>query len=157
RVDGRTPFAELISRPTSATATTVAVVPLDARLNDGSQVHLPWAFARGVANGAAALPGVVTHTDGTIERASLEAAGRLDELGELLGAKLVVTGTILSQRGGAALTVRVLERGAEGPRWERDFIYPQTSLASIEDQVVAAVADILGTGKLSESRRLGDA
>jgi Tfp pilus assembly protein PilF len=87
----------------------------------------------------------------------VEAAGRLDEFAERVGAKLVVVGTMLSQRGGAALTVRVLERGADAPRWERDFIYPQTSLASIEDQVVGAVAEILGTGKLGDSRRLADA
>jgi tetratricopeptide (TPR) repeat protein len=74
-----------------------------------------------------------------------------------MGAKLVVSGTILSQRNGATLTIRIGERGVEAPRWERDFLYPQTGLASIEDQVVAAVADILQSGKVSESRRLADA
>ncbi len=48
-----------------------------------------------------------------------------------------------SQRGGASITMRILARGGEMPRWEREFLYPQTSLASIEDQVVAAVAEVL--------------
>lgn len=158
RVDGRTAYTELVSRPIIPRGTTiVAVMPLDARLSDGGQVHLPWAFARGVTTGVAALPGVDAPTEGSIERASLESAGRLDEFAERLGAKLVVYGTMVSQRGGAALTIHITERGAEAPRWERDFIYPLTPLASIEDQVIAAVADILGTGKLAEGRRIGDA
>lgn len=158
RVDGRTPFADLISRPvTPSGIKIVAVMPLDARLSDGSQVHLPWAFARGVSSGIGALPGVNTPTEGSIERASLESAGRLDEFAERLDAKLVVYGTMVSQRGGAALTINIAERGAEAPRWVRDFIYPLTPLASIEDQVTAAVADILGSGKLADGRRIGDA
>ena len=157
RVDGRTAFADVIARPASNNGTVVAVMPLDARLSDGSQVHLPWAFARGVANGVSQLPGVVTPTEGTTERASAEVAGRLDEFAGIMGAKLVVSGTILSQRNGAALTVRIAERGVEAPRWEREFFYPQTGLASIEDQVVAAVAEILQSGKLSEAPRLTDA
>ncbi len=158
RVDGRTPVAEIVNRPSYPNGTTlVAVMPLDARLNDGSQVHLPWAFVRGVATGIATLPGVATPTFGAAERASLDAAGRLDDFGERVGAKLVVSGTMVSQRQGATLAVRITERGAEDARWTRDFIYPQTPLASIEDQVVGAIAEILGTGKVPESRRVADA
>ena len=158
RVDGRSPFAELVGRPSAASGVTVVgVMPLDARLNDGSQVHIPWAFARVVAAGLNELPGVFSPTEGTIERASLETAGRLDDFADVVGAKLVISGTVLSQRDGAALTIRINERGAEAPRWERDFIYPQTTLQSIQDQVVGAVADILSSGRLSESRRISDA
>jgi len=157
RADGRTTFADLIARPASTSTTVVAIIPLDARLSDGSQVHVPWAFSRGVGDGVAQLPGVVAPTQGTTERASAEAAGRLDEFAALTGAKLIVSGTLVSQRGGAAMTVSIAERGVEAPRWEREFLYPQTSLASIEDQVVAAVAEILGTGRLIESRRVIDA
>ena len=158
RVDGRTQFADLIGRSTlsSGATTVVAVLPLDARLSDGSQIHLPWAFARGVAAGLNELPGVSTPTSGTTERASLESAGRLDTFADLVGAKLVISGTILSQRTGAALTVRIGERGADAPRWEREFLYPQTSLASIEDQVIGAVADMLSTGRLTERRQIAD-
>ena len=152
RADGRPAFADLVDRPRS-TATTIAVMPLDARLSDGSQVHLPWALSRGLADGLTRLPGVVAPTEGSVaERASLESAGRLDEFATILGAKLIVSGTMLSQRNGAALTVRINERGTEAPRWERDFIYPQTTLASIEDQIVAAVAEILATGRQVQSR-----
>ena len=157
RVDGRTAFADLLAnRASSASGTIVAVMPVDARLSDDSQVHLPWAFARGVARGITALPGVDVPTEGTTERASLEASGRLDDFASLVGARLVVTATVVSQRGGATLGVRVIERGADAARWEREFIYPQTSLASIEDQVVAAVAEILGVGRQLESRRATD-
>ena len=157
RADGRTPFADLIARPASSGSTVVAIIPLDARLSDGSQVHLPWAFSRGVGDGLAQLPGVVTPTEGSTERASAEAAGRLNEFAVLTGARLVVSGTLVSQRVGAAMTVQITERGVEAPRWEREFLYPQTSLASIEDQVVAAVAEILQSGRVGESRRSIDA
>ena len=155
---GRTSVPDLSVRPASASgASVVAVMPLDARLSDDSQVHLPWAFARGVANGVAALPGTIVPTQGTTERATAEAAGRLDEFIERIGARLVVSGTVVSQRGGATLTVQILERGANAPRWQREFVYPQTTLASIEDQIVAAVAEILGTGKQAETGRIADA
>jgi tetratricopeptide (TPR) repeat protein len=132
-------------------------MPLDARLSEDGQVHLPWAFEKGVANAIAALPSTLVPTQGTTERASAESAGRLDEFIDRIGARLVVFGTVVSQRGGAALTVRILERGADAPRWEREFIYPQSTLASIEDQIVAEVAQILGTGKPLESGRIADA
>jgi tetratricopeptide (TPR) repeat protein len=118
---------------------------------------LPWAFARGVAAELTALPGVDTPAQGTSTRAWVESAGRLDEFADLVGAKLVVSGTIVSQRVGATLSVRITEHGVEAPRWERQFIYPQTSLASIEDQVVGAAAEILGAGKPVEAHRIGDA
>jgi tetratricopeptide (TPR) repeat protein len=120
-------------------------------------VHLPWAVAQGIIRGVAALPGVDAPTKGTSERALLEASGRLEEFANLVGAKFLVTGTVVSQRGGATLAVHIIEHGGEAPRWEREFIYPQTSLISIEDQVVAAVAEILGTGKQPALRRIADA
>ena len=154
RVDGRTPFAELLNRPSPPSGSTVvAIMPVDARLSDASQVHLPRAFAHAVAQGVESLPGVVTPTEGTTVRAALDAAGRLDDFAERLGARLVVSAAILSQRTGAALTVRIIERGAEAPKWEREFSYPQTGLESIGDQVVAAIAEMLQTGKQLEARR----
>ena len=156
RVDARTPFADLIGRPASSAGTVVAVLAPEARLSDGAQVHLPWAIARGIANGLSGVPGIFTPTVGSAERASAEAAGRVNQLAELVGAKFMVTGTMTSQRGGASITMRILARGGEMPRWEREFLYPQTSLASIEDQVVAAVAEVLRAARPNVRRPVSD-
>ena len=142
RALGRAPVIELIERPTP-TGIVVAVLPLEARLSSDNQVHLPWAVAGGISNGLSALPGVAAPTRGSIERASAGAAGRFDEFARLTGARLVVTGVVTSTRGGASVAVRVVEPGGKTPRWEREFDYPRTSLASIEDQVVSAVSEIL--------------
>ena len=144
RTDGRVPLAELGVSPKQAGDIVVAVLPPDARLTDGSQVHIPWALGRGVSRRLSSFVGITAPTSGTIERASAEAAGRTDRLAEMLGAKLVVTSSVFSQRGGAVLIVRILERDAEAPRWERQFSYPQSTLAAIEDQIVAAVVELLG-------------
>jgi Flp pilus assembly protein TadD/TolB-like protein len=152
RAVGRAPVIELIEQPTP-TGIVVAVLPLEARLSSDNQVHLPWAVAGGISNGLSALPGVAAPTRGSIERASAGAAGRFDEFARLTGARLVVTGVVTSTRGGASVSLRVLEPGIKAPRWEREFDYPRTSLASIEDQVVSAVSEILAIKRPVEQSR----
>ena len=142
RADGRVPVAELQRRPVSGTL--VAVLPLEARLTVAAQVHLPWALATGIAQRISELPGVTAPSRGTTERASGNAAGRFDEFAHLLGAKLVVSGAVGSERTGAIISIRIAEPGAEAARWERDYAYPETALASVEYQVASAVAEVLG-------------
>jgi tetratricopeptide (TPR) repeat protein len=60
---------------------------------------------------------------------------------------------ITSQRGGATVAIRIVEPGDEEPRWERDFSYPETALIAIEEQVVSAVAQILGVKRPVEPSR----
>lgn len=142
RADVRGTAAELQARPGSGTL--VAVLPFEARLTVASQVHLPWALAEGISERIGELPGVTAPSRGTTERASANAAGRFGEFAELLRAKLVVTGSIGTNRTGASVGIRVFEPGADTPRWERNFGYPDTPLASIEQQVASAVAEMLG-------------
>ena len=131
-------------------APMVAILPLEARLSDVSQVHLPTAIAEGVSRRLAPLPGVVVPTQWSTERAWADAGGRIDRLDTLLGSRLIVTGTITSQRTGAAVSVRIFENEQEAPKWEREFLYPQTSLRVMQDEIANAVLRALGSNaKLS--------
>jgi len=146
RVDGRVTVAELAQRRLGSGA-FVAVLPVESRLTAGSQIHLPWALAVGISERVAELPGVTAPSRGSTERAAADAAGRFSEFAEILGADLVVAGHVGTDRTGAVVGVRISEPGAEAPRWEREFVYPGTSLASIEHQVAVAVAEILGVAR----------
>jgi tetratricopeptide (TPR) repeat protein len=152
RADGRVTVTDLAQRRVP-NGTYVAVLPLESRLTTGSQIHLPWALTTGIAERVGELPGVTTPSRGTTERASADAAGRFAEFAQILGAKVIVAGFIGSDRTGATIAIRISEPGAEVPRWEREFAYPTTSLASLENQVATAVAEILGIPRPAEAPR----
>ena len=122
----------------------VVVLPLEARLSDGSQVHLASSVSAGVVERLDPLPGVSVPTAWSTERAWAEAGGRVDRLAGLLGARFVITGLVQSQRTGASIAVRLVETGKTVPAWEREFLYPQTSLRVVQDEVASAVMNALG-------------
>jgi Tfp pilus assembly protein PilF len=135
----------LAARPTPPNVPVIVLLPFEARLSDVSQVHLPRAIAAGVSRRLSPLAGVSVPTAWSTERSWAAAGGRIDTLGEMLGAKLVVTGTVTSQRTGVAVAVRVFERDSEAPRWERDFLYPQTSLRAMQDEIATALLKAVGS------------
>ena len=144
RAVGTGPLVALTVRPPVPNAAVVVMLPLEARIAEVSQVHLASAVAVGVADRLQAVPGVVVPTAWSTERAWAEAGGRIDRLGEMLGARYVVTGTVTSQRTGAAVTVRVFEKDQESPKWEREFVYPETPLRAIQEEVAAALLTTVG-------------
>ena len=143
RADGRVAVAQL-TQGRQPTGPVVAVLPLEARVSAPSQVHLPWALAVGISDRISELPGIIVPSRGSTERASAGAAGRFDEFAQILAAKLVVAGSVGTERSGATIHIRITEPGSEVSRWERDFSYPDTPLHSVEHQVALAVAEILG-------------
>jgi TolB-like protein len=144
RAVGSGALVALAGRPPAPNAPVVVILPLEARIAEVSQVHLASAVAVGVADRLHAVPGVVVPTAWSTERAWADAGGRIDRLGEMLGARYVMTGTVTSQRTGAAVTVRLFERDPDSPKWEREFAYPETPLRAIQEEVAAALLTTVG-------------
>jgi TolB-like protein/Tfp pilus assembly protein PilF len=136
----------LASRTKAPNANTIVVLPFESRISDESQVHLATAASGGVIARLSAIGGVTVLTRWTTERAWAEAGGRLDKLADTTSARYIVTGTVTSQRGGAAVSVRIV--GNEVTAWEREFLYPQTPLRVIQNEIASAVAKLAGVTSL---------
>ena len=143
RATGTGSLVALTERVQTPNDAAVAILPLEARIGDVAHVHLAQTVASGVADRLRVASTVFVPTAWSTERAWADAGGRIDRLGDMLGARYVLTGLVTSQRTGATVTVRVFDKDQDAPKWEREFPYPQTSLRSIQDEVAAELLKTL--------------
>ena len=143
RADAVPGLASLLSRPESPRQPVIAILQLEARLTDDSHAHVAWALAERVRARLIGSSAVVVPTRGTTERAWAEAGGRPEHLTTSLGASLVVTGLVSSERDGARVEVRFVTR-TDSSAWRGTYKYPSLPLDAIEDEVVTAVARHVG-------------
>jgi tetratricopeptide (TPR) repeat protein len=122
--------------------TSIAVLEFDSRIVDARRSHLASAVTAQLRTRLAAIRGVAVESRGTVERRFSAAGGRIDSLLSALGDQYAVVGEVIPQRDRIDVTVRILQVGKEGPRWERVFAYPRTSVRQIEESVAAAVAEL---------------
>ena len=73
-----------------------------------------------------------------------EAGGRPEQLTTSLGAALVVTGLVSSERDGAQVRVRFITP-SDTSAWQGHFQYPSLSLDAIEDEIVTAIRRHFGS------------
>jgi tetratricopeptide (TPR) repeat protein len=137
-------------RPASRSGTIgLAVLELQSRVLDASQAHLAWAVTTALRSGMTTIPGARVESPGTVERAFASVGGRIDSLVSVLGDDYVVSGDVGPQRDRIEISVRIAERNRDTPRWERAFSYPRTPIPQIEESVVGALREILGSGSIA--------
>jgi tetratricopeptide (TPR) repeat protein/TolB-like protein len=112
---------------------------------DPGRSHLAPAVTAQLRSRLAEIPGVAVETRGTVERVYNASGGRIDSLQSNLGDQFAVVGEVIPQRDRIDITVRILQAGKDGPRWERVFAYPRTSLRQVVESVGEAVAEISQT------------
>jgi tetratricopeptide (TPR) repeat protein len=122
--------------------TGIAVLQFDSRVMDDQQAHLAPAVTAGLRSRLSSVGGVDVESRGSVDRVFSAAGGRVDSLIAVLGDEYAIVGDAIPQRDRIDVTVRIMQRGREAPRWERVFAYPRTSVRQIEDAVVAAVAEL---------------
>ena len=122
--------------------TSVAVLQFSSQVLDTRRTHLAPGITAKLSSRIATVPGVAVESRGTVERAFAASGARIDSLLSTLATQFAVSGDVIPQRDRVDVTVRILQRGKETPRWERVYAYPRTSVEQIVEGVTAAVAEL---------------
>jgi TolB-like protein/Tfp pilus assembly protein PilF len=122
--------------------TSVAVLQFSSQVLDARRVHLAPGITAKLSSRIATIPGVAVESRGTVERVFAASGARIDSLLSALRNQYAITGEVIPQRDRVDVTVRILQRGKEAPRWERVYAYPRTSVEQIVEGVTAAVAGL---------------
>jgi Tfp pilus assembly protein PilF/TolB-like protein len=120
----------------------VAVLQFASQVLDERRTHLAPGITAKLSSRIATIPGVAVESRGTVERVFAASGARIDSLLSALANQYAVSGEVIPQRDRVDVTVRILQRGREAPRWERVYAYPRTSVEQIVEGVTAAIAEL---------------